>query len=216
MCDGELDSALRFVHFAAHTDRAQRAELARVLIACKADVNHRRPQDGWSVLMEATIHGDAEIARELIEAGADVNWVASHGPNDRGPVTALDVAERTRLGALTAQLEACGARPSGSVQMVEESSTETIDSWLSVDVGAAYDSERKILNLQGMDLPVPVVREELARALSSGHVKWVLARFGIDEIDVETATALVAALQADTCLVNHIDLRNCPCTSEKA
>lgn len=83
-----------------------------------------------------------------------------------------------------------------------------------LNLGAAYDDERMILNLQGKALSAPDARV-LARALAGGHVKWVLARRGIDEIDVETASALTAALQSDTCCVSHIDLRNC-CPSNEA
>ena len=91
------------------------------------------------------------------------------------------------------------------------SSTEEILNKLSLS--AAYDTERRILNLQGKALP-PSDARELARALAIGHVKWVLARRGLDEIDVETAKALTTALQSDACCVDHIDLRNCCPTTE--
>jgi len=95
-------------------------------------------------------------------------------------------------------------------------SADALEAFLSKwNLATSYHPEHEILNLQGKGMPAPAARE-LASALSRGHVKWVLARFGIDEIDVETATALTVALQADTCSVNYIDLRNCPCTSQEA
>ena len=81
-------------------------------------------------------------------------------------------------------------------------------------LAAAYDAERGILNLQGKALGGAGACE-LAGALAHGDVKWVLARRGFDEIGLEIATALVAALQSDACRVNHIDLRNC-CPSPEA
>ena len=38
----------------------------RVLTGCRA------PQDGWTPLMLAALHGNLEVARELISKGADI------------------------------------------------------------------------------------------------------------------------------------------------
>ncbi len=111
--DGAPESALRFVYFAAHTSSAQQAELAQMLLAHGADVNACN-HEGWSVLMEASLQGRAEIVRMLTEAGADMNLVAA-GPNDWGRVTALDVARRNGATAAAALLEGLGAKSSSDM-----------------------------------------------------------------------------------------------------
>ena len=105
---GEPDTALRFVHIAAHVDDRKRDELTRQLILHKANVNFH-DRDGWSALMEAAIHGNLSIGRLLLEAGADIHHVAEVGPNEWGRVTALDVCRKNGFGELAAELESRGA-----------------------------------------------------------------------------------------------------------
>ena len=114
--DGAPESALRFVYFAAHTSRAQQAELARMLIAHGVDVN-ARDREGWSVLMEAALQGHTEIVRMLTEAGADTSLVAE-GPNGWGSVSALDVARRNGCTAVAALLEPASMKAPSPVKVL--------------------------------------------------------------------------------------------------
>lgn len=72
--DGFLPSS-HYLMIAAETGKA---EFVQLLIESGADVN-QSDEDGWTVLMYATLEGYFDIVKVLVKAGADVNIQSPEG-----------------------------------------------------------------------------------------------------------------------------------------
>lgn len=100
-------TALTFVamgRFSGRFDHRRAGELARVLLAAGAPVDGH-PGDGESPLITAASYGDLEVARALIEAGADLEATGVAVPGG----TALDHAIQCGWSEIVDLLAAAGA-----------------------------------------------------------------------------------------------------------
>ncbi len=131
--DIEPTSPLTYVgmaRFYGYAEHERTGELAEVLLAAGADKDDEGKNG--APLMCAASHGDADVVRVLLEAGARVDLVDPSSPSE----TALRVAAAYGWPEIVDLLRAAGAEP-GSI--IEAAGCGDLSGW---DLAALSDFER--------------------------------------------------------------------------
>ena len=90
-----------------HLSPSERAEIVSVLLEAGADPTQCETDTHWTPLHDACLSGDAEVARLLLDAGANVNAASTRScafPMARGWATPLDVPKGVGFEELVEEL----------------------------------------------------------------------------------------------------------------
>ena len=90
-----------------HLSPSERAEIVSVLLKAGADPAATETETDWTPLHDACLSGDADVARLLLDAGANVNAASTRScafPMARGWATPLDVARGVGFEELVEEL----------------------------------------------------------------------------------------------------------------
>ena len=90
-----------------HLSPSERAEIVSVLLKAGADPRATETETDWTPLHDACLSGDSDVAKLLLDAGANVNAASTRScafPMSRGWATPSDVAKGVGFDELVAEL----------------------------------------------------------------------------------------------------------------
>ena len=163
------------------------------LIAQGVDVNQKN-QNGFTPLMMAAIYGHTEIAKQLLDAKADVNaFISVSGANEQN-LTALYMAKANNHPEIAELLKAAGAKEDGIGQSANKLPKDEKDNsmlWACID----GDTEKvKELLAEGVK-PTPHHLKVAAQHERSEVLKQLLAAgVNVNEPDEEGEYALLSVV----------------------